>query len=185
MATSPTTTNLLTAKEFMAIPDDGCRLELIAGKVARRRYAWWNEGLAGTKICLSLSDYVVQNDLGVALSAGVGYHIKSSPDHVRVPSVGFISRERTNVEDPEAYFPGAPDIAVECVTTCDTYYYVTDKVSDWLEAGAGMVVVVDAHNKSVMAHRSHTDVAFLKEADTLDGGDVLPGWRMTVADIFA
>ena len=179
-----TKTKLMTAEEFMKVPDDGCRLELIDGQVARRRYAWWNESLAGTEVYRSLSDYVIQNDLGIVL-AGVGYHIKEDPDRVRVPSVGFISRERMNVEDPEAYFRGAPDIAVECVTTCDTYYYVTGKVSDWLEAGASMVVVVDAHNKNITVHRSHTDVAFLKREDTLDGGDVVPGWSMPVADIFS
>ncbi len=33
-------------------------------------------------------------------------------------------------------------------------------------------------------HRSHTDTVVLKEADVLDVGDAVPGWQMTVRDIF-
>ena len=180
------TTELVTAREFIKMPDDGCRMELIAGKVTTRRYAWWNEGLAGTAVLMSLANYLEQSGLGgLALASGVGYHIKSDPDHVRVPSVAYIKQERMDVEEPEFFFPGAPDIAIENVTTCDTYCYMDDKVRAWFEAGSGMVVVINVHSKSLMVHHSLRQSARLTEGDTLDGGDVLPGWSMAVADIFS
>ena len=181
-----TTERLITAREFIRMLDDGCRLELIAGKVTKRRYVWWSEGLAGTAMFMSLMDYLEQEDLGgIALASGVGYHIKSNPDHVRVPNVAYIRQERMDVEDPEFFFPGAPNIAIENVTTCDTYNYMDDKIRAWLEAGSGMVIVLNVHNKSVMVHYSLKQAAMLTAGDTLDGGDVLPGWRMPVADIFS
>ena len=175
----------MTAREFIKMPDEGSRMELIAGKVTRRRYAWWNEGLAGTAVLMSMATYLKQNDLGgIALNSGVGYHIKSNPDHVRVPNVAYIRQERMDVEDPEFFFPGAPDIAIENVTTCDTYCYMEDKVRAWFEAGSGLVIVINAHNKSLMVHHSLMQAQMITIGDTLDGGDVLPGWSIPVADIF-
>ena len=176
---------LITAREFIKMPDEGSRMELIAGKVTRRRYAWWNESLAGTAVFMSITNYLERKDLGgMVLASQVGYHIKSDPDHVRVPSLGYIRQERMDVEDPDFFFPGAPDIAIENATTCDTYYYMDEKVRAWFEAGAGMVIVLNVHNKSVMVHHSLKQATRLTAGDALDGGDVVPGWTMAVAGIF-
>ena len=47
-----------------------------------------------------------------------------------------------------------------------------------------MVIVLEPRTHTVSVHRSPTDIVALTEADTLDGGDVVPGWRMRVAEIF-
>ena len=60
------------------------------------------------------------------------------------------------------------------------------KVADWLAAGTRMVGDgVNPHNKTVKVHRSPTDVVALATTDSLNGGDVVPGWRMPLSDIFA
>ena len=85
----------------------------------------------------------------------------------------------------DRYFPGPPDLAVEVVIPSDTYFYIEEKIADWLDAGARMVIVVNADIRTVKVFSSPTDAAILTEEDTLDGGDVVPGWEMPVADIFA
>ena len=67
----------------------------------------------------------------------------------------------------------------------DTYTEVEEKVLEWLEAGALMVVVVNPRKRAVTVYRSLTDIIVLTEDDRLDGGSVVPGWTMTVEDIFA
>ena len=66
----------------------------------------------------------------------------------------------------------------------DRHTDVAEKVSEWLEAGAGMVIVVNPRNRTVQVYTSD-GVIELTEADTLGGGDVVPGWTMPVADIFS
>ena len=81
--------------------------------------------------------------------------------------------------------PRSADLAVEVVIPSDTYFYIEEKIADWLDAGARMVIVVNTDIRTVKVFSSPTDAAILTEKDTLDGGDVVPGWEMPVADIFA
>ena len=48
-----------------------------------------------------------------------------------------------------------------------------------------MVAVVDPPQRCVTVYRSRTDVTVLTEDDVLEGGEVVPGWRLPVRDVFA
>ena len=48
-----------------------------------------------------------------------------------------------------------------------------------------MVVAVNPRKRAVTVYRSLADIRVLTEDDTLDGGDVVPGWTMAVKEIFA
>jgi Uma2 family endonuclease len=58
-------------------------------------------------------------------------------------------------------------------------------VTEWLGAGASMVWIVSPKLKTVTVYRSLTDIVTLTEKDTLDGGEIVPGFRLPVAEIFA
>jgi Uma2 family endonuclease len=56
---------------------------------------------------------------------------------------------------------------------------------EWLEFGSRLVWVVSSKLHTVTVYRSLTDIVTLTEKDTLDGGDVVPGFQIQVAEIFA
>ena len=85
----------------------------------------------------------------------------------------------------KGYWIGAPDLAVEVTSPGDTKREVDNKVAEWLEAGARMVWVVSPKLRTVTVYRSLTDIVVLAEKDTLDGGDVVPGFQIRVAEIFS
>ena len=87
--------------------------------------------------------------------------------------------------DVEGYWPGAPDLVVEVISARDTYTEVEEKVLEWLEAGALMVVVVNPRKRAVTVYRALTDIIVLTEDDILDGRNVVRSWTMAVKDIFA
>ena len=82
------------------------------------------------------------------------------------------------------YWPEAPDLAIEVISPNDRYTEVNEKISDWLAAGTRMVVVVNPRNRTVNVHTTDSTTT-LAMGDTLDGGDVVPGWQMPLSDIFA
>ena len=167
------------------MPDDGFRLELVRGELRKMPYRGFLEGQVSASIAVSLGIHVKANRLGTTYAGGTGFLLESDPDHVRAPCAAYVRRERAeSVADRDDYFPGAPDFAIEVISPSDLYTDVEEKVADWLEAGTLAVIVVNPHNRTVKVHRSHTEVAALGESDTLDVGDVVPGWRVPIKDIF-
>lgn len=143
-------------------------------------------GRIAGNITASVGPHVVANKLGRVYVADTGFLISVDPDTVRAPDVAFVSQKRLDeVGDVDGYWPGAPDLVVEVISPGDTYNEVDEKVLEWLEAGALMVVVVNPRKRVVKVYRSFTDIIVLNEHDTLDGGDVVPGWSMPVTEVFA
>lgn len=175
----------VTAEELLKMPDDGMRTELVRGEVRRMAPAGNVHGRIAVNVTISLGQYVRENNLGTVYAAETGFKISSDPDTVRAPDVAFISRDRVEeMGEVEGFWPGAPDLAVEVVSPNDLYTEVEEKVLSWLEAGSRMVVVVDPRNRTVSVRRRQAEVQILMEHDTLDGGDVVPGWELPVADVF-
>jgi Uma2 family endonuclease len=132
-----------------------------------------------------LAGYVKANRLGVCFGAETGFKVASDPDTVRAPDVAFVRRERIPERGiPKKFWQGAPDLAVEVLSPGDTYAEVTEKVEGWLDAGAWAVWVIDPKRRDVSVFRPMTDVTRLYDGDELDGGEVVPGFRCKVAEIF-
>lgn len=177
---------LITANELLRMPDDGFRYELVQGALRRMSPAGFRHGRLIMNIAASLDHHVRAHMLGVVCAAETGFLLATNPDTVRAADVAFIRQDRLDpTAEPEGYWPGAPDLVVEVVSPNDLYTEVDAKVTDWLDAGARMVVVVNPRMRSVTVYRSRAQIAVLREQDMLDGSDVVPGWTLPVAAIFA
>jgi Uma2 family endonuclease len=180
-----TTDQLVTAEELLRMPDDGYRYELVRGELRQMAPAGHLHGRIAINVTTPLDRHVRAHTLGTVYAAETGFKLASNPDVVRAPAVTFIRRERVEaVGDVEGYWPGAPDLAVEVISPGDTYVEVQEKVFDWLEAGTQMVILVMPRKRAITVYRSLTDIIMLTEHDTLDGGDVVPGWRIPVRELF-
>lgn len=182
-----TETRQTTAEDLLRMPDDGSRYELVKGELRKMPPAGGEHGAIAMDIGTSLNNHVKANGLGRVFTAETGFRISSNPDTVRAPDAAFVRRER--VEEAglvTGYWPGAPDLAVEVVSPNDTYAQVTEKALAWLEAGALMVLVLDPGEarRTVTVYRSPRDIRVLSEKDTIDGADVVPGWKLPIAELF-
>jgi Uma2 family endonuclease len=180
-----TPTQLMTAEDLLRMPDDGFRYELVRGELRKTAAAGHRHGRVAINVTLPLGKYVQSHNLGIVYAAGTGFRLASDPDSVRAPDVAFVRRERAEaVGDSQGYWPGAPDLAIEVVSPSDTYTEVEEKILAWIDAGTGMVIVVNPRKRSVTVYRSRSDIIVLSENDVLDAGDVVPGWTMPVRHVF-
>ena len=140
-------------------------------------------GVTGTNLSRLISNHVRQHGLGVVYSADTGFLLGQGPDTVRAGDVAFVGSARIS-EDESGFFPGAPDLVVEVVSPSDRVREVEDKTRAWVDAGARAVWVVWPNTRTVAIHGPGAKPVTLTEDDALDGGDVLPGFRCPVAEVF-
>ena len=181
-----TEVQLITADELLVMPDDGFRDELIKGELIRKPLRGHINGRVAVNVAAPLYQHVTANNLGIVYAAGTGFLIHQNPDTVRAPDAAFVQQQRVeNVGEIQGYWIGAPDLVVEVVTPTDSVGYVEDKIAEWIEAGSRLVWVVSPKMHTVTVYRSLSDIVVLTEKDTLDGGDVVPGFQISIAEIFA
>jgi Uma2 family endonuclease len=176
----------VTAEELARMPDDGSRYELVRGELRRMTPAGGVHGRVAMNIGTALTNHVKAYDLGTVYAAETGFRLATDPDTVRAPDVAFVRRERVEaIGEVEGYWPGAPDLAVEVISPDDSHVEVEKKVFDWLEAGTRMVVAVNPRRRSVTLYQSQSDITILTETAVMGGGDVVPGFQLTLREIFA
>ena len=175
----------ITAEDLLRMPDDGFRYELVRGELRKMTPAGQQHGRIAINVTLPLAQHVRAHNLGTVYAAETGFRLAADPDTVRAPDVAFIRRDRVEaVGDVQDYWPGAPDLAVDVISPSDTYTEVEEKLFDWLDAGVRLVIVANLRQHTVTVYRSRADIVILTEDDTLDGGDVVPGWTMPVREVF-
>lgn len=176
---------LLTIEEFRRLPDDEGRMELVRGRVVREPPPGGEHGHVGLTLVASLLPHVRKHDLGLVVSLETGFVVEEEPPTVRAPDVAFISRDRLPPGGiPTGYWRLAPDLAVEVVSPSDRADAVEEKALDYLRCGVREVWVVRPRSRTVGVYRSPTDVDTLTAADELEGGEVVPGFRLPVEELF-
>lgn len=182
---SSTITKLTTADELLALPDDGYRYELFEGELIRMSLAGAEHGRVTVHISAPLHMHVQAHELGEVYAAGTGFQLQSGPDTVRAPDVAFVVKPRVELAgDPEGYWVGAPDFAVEVMGPNDSRNESDAKARYWISAGAKLVWVVNPKKRTVTVYQSLANIFEVGENDVLDGGEVVPGFQLSVSEIF-
>jgi Uma2 family endonuclease len=175
-----TVERLMTAEEFWdccAGTDD--RVELVAGRVIRMAPVSFDHGSIDTSLAAELSTFVRRKGLGRVVQ-NTGFILTRDPDVVRGPDQAFVTAERMAADPPPraGFWATAPDLVVEIISPGDTAAEVNEKVGDYLRAGVRVVWLVYPGQREVHVVRPDGTARILRETDELDGGDVIPGFRL-------
>ena len=180
------TTTLVTADELLALPTGmGKRYELVAGELRVMSPSSWEHGEIVYNLQTLLGYFIRENALGRGFGAETGFMLKRDPDTVRAPDFAFIAKEHLPPADPqEAFWPGAPDLAVEVLSPGDTMGEVDEKIQEWLTAGCAAVWVVDPKLQTVTLYQSPTNVQVRTAGEVVTGDPVVPGFSCAVDELF-
>ena len=176
---------LLSMAEFEKLPEeDAYRIELVRGRMVRSPRPASLHGALTVRLAYRLHEFVESRGRGVVL-ADVGVVTSRDPDTVRGPDIAFYAPERIPETSYATSFWGPPDLAVEITSPSNRVSEMREKVAEYLESGVRCVWVVDLPTRSVSVHGSGGAVRTVTEGGVLEGDDVLPGFRLSLAWFFA
>lgn len=114
--------------------------------------------------------------------------LKLRPGLFRGPDIAFVSWKRFpgRGQMPKEAFPDlAPDLAIEVLSPSNTPAEMKRKRQEYLANGVRLVWIVDPKTRTVEVYAPRRKPMVLTESDTLDGGKVLPGFTLALAELFA
>ena len=159
--------------------------ELIDGVLVKKaRRMSTKEALLGSWLLHMLWNHLEGRDLGIVLG-GDGM-LELFPGLVRAPDVSFISVERLpGGELPdEAIAAISPDLAVEVISPSNTKKEIARKLREYFASGTRLAWIVQPRTRTVEVYTSATEKQVLSIKQSLDGGDVLPGFRLALTRLF-
>jgi Uma2 family endonuclease len=166
----------------------GARLELSAGRLIVMSPAGWKHGGIASTLNRFVGDFVADHNLGMTTAAETGYILYKNPDPngkdtVRAPDVGFVAAARIPANLPDGYVPFAPDLAIEVISPGDDADEVDQKVREYLKYGTLAVWLFYPKTRSAAVY-TPTSYRPIESDGVIDGGAILPGFKVKLTDIF-
>lgn len=183
MALLPKHEGLLTVEEFARLPDLG-PCELVKGKIVHLTYARPTHGIVEVRLGTRLQIWTEETGKGLVIGGDAGLWVRHAPDTVRGADLIFISHERYARRDPKGILDVAPELVVEILSPDDRRGHVEEKLAEYLGMGVDLVWIVDPEFRYVLAYRSQFDVERFEEGDVLADEEILPGFSLSVSDLF-
>jgi Uma2 family endonuclease len=145
-------------------------------------YAVWITSRLGYR----LGPFVEEQRLGIVVNEAL-FILDAESNLRRRPDLAFVSSGRWPLDRPmpeTGDWEVIPDLAVEVISPNDAFENVLAKMDEYFEKGVRQVWIVLPMRQRIYVFHSPTQVRILSAADELDGGDLLPGFRLPVARLF-
>lgn len=176
--------------------NEGKRFDLIEGVLYEMSPAGWKHGGLTQRLATKISNFSDASGLGEVYAAETGFILHKNPDPngkdtVVGPDIAFIAAARIPAELPETgYVPFAPDFAVEVVSPGNTAEEMDAEIEAYMRYGTRLLWVMYPKAKKVFVCRPNPDDPntftgrHVGIDEMLDGGEVLPGFKVAVREIF-
>jgi Uma2 family endonuclease len=158
--------------------------ELVNGILVEKAVGFL-EAVLGAALAGRVATWVHQRNLGaVACAGGI---MRLAPGLIRIPDVSFIEWDRfpNRQVQPDPIPDLVPDLAVEVLRRGNTQLEMEGKLDDYFRTGTRLVWFVDPRTRTVDVYSAPDQSVRLTQADTLEGGSLLPGFRLPLRELFA
>jgi Uma2 family endonuclease len=136
------------------------------------------------EIVVQLGIWNKKNNLGVGFGSSGGFILPNGA--ARSPDASWVKRERWEAltqQQRREFLPLCPDFVVELCSPTDSLKQTQAKMQEYIDNGASLGWLIDAEARRVEIYRPNQDVEILENPATLSGGDVLPGFVLSLQQI--
>ena len=175
-----------TYEDYLRLPDDGQRYEVIRGVLYVAPAPNYDHQLAHSQLFRALSNHIVENCLGVLLSAPFDVILPEGIATPVEPDLLFI-KEENRPRRGDKNFQGVPDLLVEILSPSTRTYDRKTKLAAYRDARVPEFWLIDPQTLSVVIygwkHGQFTELERGGEGDEV-GSAALSGFRVKVGDLF-
>jgi len=157
--------------------------ELVDGVLVEKTVGYYESRVA-MLIGHFIELFLMRHDLGIVL--GPDGTLRLTPGLVRIPDVSFLSWNKfPNRELPAEPIPDlVPDLAVEVLSEGNTAEEMRRKLREYFKVGVRLVWLIDPATRTAEVYTSPRKKTAISAAESLDGGTVLPGFRLSLLELF-
>jgi Uma2 family endonuclease len=157
--------------------------ELVDGVLVEKTVGYYESRLA-LLLGYFLEAFLEKHDLGFVLGADGA--LRLMPGLVRIPDVSFVSWDKvSNRELPAEPIPDlVPDLAVEVLSEGNTAEEMRRKLREYFNVGVRLVWLIDPATRTALVYTSPRRKSAITADGVLEGGSVLPGFRLTLQELF-
>jgi Uma2 family endonuclease len=180
----PDKSKLYTVDEFETYtqrPENQDRyFELINGEIVEK-VPTQKHGVISVNVTTDMRNWVKRTGKG-RVASEVRHRIGDDPHNSRQPDISYYA-DASNPSIDRGAVPELPDLAIEIKSPDDSYKKLREKADYYLANGTKVVWLIYPE-KQMVEVLTQDDFQILRAGETLDGGDLLPGFTMKVDDIF-
>lgn len=158
------------------------RMELVRGDIIVMSPSGYESDEVATGFAVQLWNWVRPQKLGRVTGSSAGFSLPNSD--LRAPDVSFVLAERLR-KSPRSFAELAPDLMVEVKSPNDSLKSLRTKIEEFLAVGTRVGILINPEKRIIEIYRLGRDVEILGDGDILTVPDLLPGWQVAVADLWA
>lgn len=142
------------------------------------------ESYLAVELGYAIRHFLESHDLGFI--TGADDLIEVMPELVRGPDVCFTSwsKRPDKTVDGDQISAVIPDLAVEVLSPSNTRGEILRKLKEYFLGGVRVVWVIDPRKRSAVVYTAPDKKTPIDASGSLDGGDVLPGFRLPLGKLF-
>src|SRR5262245_6362458 len=176
---------LMTAEQFMRMPDDGKLTELVRGRIEVVTMPKPRHGYYCVLAVRILDEYALKHKAGRVICNDSAIITERDPDTVRGADVAYYSYKRVaKGKLPKGYLPAPPEAVFEVRSPGERPGKLLTKVGEYLAVGVNVVCVIDPDAETITVYIGDQEPRILHKSDTLDLSKILPSFRVPVTRFF-
>ncbi|MDB5349929.1 MAG: hypothetical protein JWN86_1176 [Planctomycetota bacterium] len=176
-----------TAEELEAIlSHPNAFYEIVDGEIVEKPQMSAFSRLIARRLFKALDEIATAQRLGTAVHEWMLVLDPARPLK-RQPDVAFVSFERWPVDreiPEEGEWETIPDLAVEILSPRDLGRKTARKIREYFRYGVKQVWIIQPETREIYVYESPKRILVLDEEDDLDGGEIVRGFRLPVAELF-
>ncbi len=125
-----------------------------------------------------------QTNLGEVFDSSTGYDLIAIGGGKMSPDVSWVEKSRLVGVEIVGFITIVPDFVIELRSATDNLKPLQDKMQEYQRLGVQLGLLINPKNKQIEVYRPRQDAVVLESPSSIDCGDVMPGFVLSMSRIW-